>query len=431
MCARPRSPGLGPASEPCYRVGVAQLVGSILAEHLDEAEYLVGALGRAFDSPSHTLDDVADGEEERLLAHVDGLVVAGPGIGASLLEPALLGGPPERAVAAAMVMASADDEALRTALLDRFADCPPELLPAWAEGLARAERLADARLLAGIEGAAAALCLGALALRGVDVGPHALAALDRDTQLGPLALLVRAQPASPARAAELWPAAEKHPDPAVVAAALEVALLAQDRAAWAVIRRACRAAEPLTPLALEVAATIGRPEDVRPLASALEDPRRARDAVFALGFAGLPELIPALLAHLDDPALNPLVGEAYGAITGFDTARAAVPAPPAAPVLPPLEQDDLDADLRPSRDDALDPVDPAAIRQHWAAHQGLFSAGQRHLRGRPLTSAMIVRAVREEPTRRRACWARELWLRTQGRTHVAVRAPTARQKSKT
>lgn len=409
---------------------MSRLVDALLAEHLDEAEYLVGALAQALDSPVHTLDEVADGEEERLYAHVDGLVLAGASIVAPLLLPALTEGPAPRATAAAMALALADSDEVQAQLLEHLGDCPLPLSRAWAEGLARAEaRLSDARLVAGLTAPGAELCAAALALRGVDVGPRVLAALDPDVGLGPFVRLARAAAPDPSLVPRAWPLAEDHPDLDVAEAALELALLARDPAAWSLVGRAARAPERFTPLALQVVATLGKPEEALRAMALLDEPACRRDVVFALGFAGLPEVMERLLSLLDDAALNPLVGEAYAALTGLDLSRVRG-APAAEPdALPPLEEDALDADLRLDRDAALEPVDADRIRAHWAELRGRWSAGQRYLRGRPLTREVLREALLLEPTRRRAVWARALWLSTGGRVHVATQAPTARQRT--
>jgi hypothetical protein len=82
----------------------------------------------------------------------------------------------------------------------------------------------------------------------------------------------------------------------------------------------------------------------------------------------------------------------------------------------------------PSPDAALPLVDPEALRAHWREVRGRLTAGERYARGRPLASVGLSALLESEPTRRRAPWARELWLRSAGRTHVVPSAPTAIQR---
>ncbi len=402
---------------------------SVLEEHFDEAQFLVTRLRRALDSPLYTLDEVAEGDEERLLAHVDGLVVAGPAIVDTMLIPAMLEGPAPAATAAAMAVLGADAPPIREKFFEHAGEMPEELRTAWVEALARSEIIPDTRLIAGVRGRHSKLCLGALAFRGVAVDSHVIDAVDAADAFEELASLLRAQRAQKRHAEQIWPSAEHHAAAYVAGHALEVALLTEDRSAWNAVHRACRSVEPLTALALQIVAALGRPEDVRALTKELEDEARRRNIVFALGFSGLPEIVPAVLGCLDDDALNPVAAEAYAAITGFDPTRArAVVRRPDPDSLPPLEEDDLDADLGLDADAELDAVDAAVLHRHWAENRGRFAQGQRYLRGQVLTAELVAQALIHEPTRRRAFWARELWLRTGGRTHVAVRAGTARQR---
>ncbi len=415
---------------------MARLRDGIVQEHLDEASFLVGALRAALDSPDHTLDEVASGEEERLLAHVDGLVVALELDGAARLErtlaPAALDGG-DVAVAAVAAIASAPDPELRAWSLRMAPEASPTALLAWGEGLARAPGLDDAALvrawLAERGAAAEPILVDALARRGVDVGTRALDVVDPELELGAFVRLTRAHAEGAARSARVWPAAEGHLDPDVVASALELAVLAGDRAAWSFVSAALATPGPMTALAAQLIATLGRPDDVRRLARRLDDAAAREAVLFALGFSGLPEVVDAILGCVDDEATNPRAAEAYAAITGFDAALlGATRARPEPDALPPLEDDDLEAPVLPSPDAALPLVDPEALREHWREVRGRLSAGERYARGRPLAAVGLGALLATEPTRRRAPWARELWLRSAGRTHVVPSAPTASQR---
>ena len=415
---------------------MARLREGIVQEHLDEASFLVGALRAALDSPDHTLDEVATGEEERLLAHVDGLVVALELDGAARLErtlaPAALDGG-DGAVAAVAAIASAPDAELSAWPWRMAAEASPSALLAWGEGLARAPGLDDATLvrawLAERGTAAEPALVDAIARRGVDVGARALDAVDADLDLSVFVRLSRAHVDGVRRAARAWPAALGHPDPDVVTGALELAVLAGDRGAWGHLTAALATPGPDTVLAAQLVATLGRPDDVRRLARRLDD-AGTRDAVlFALGFAGLPEVVDAILGCVDDEATNPRAAEAYAAITGFDAVAArAARAQPEPDALPPLDDDLLEVPVLPSPDAALPLVDPEALRAHWREVRGRLTAGERYARGRPLASVGLSALLESEPTRRRAPWARELWLRSAGRTHVVPSAPTAIQR---
>ena len=70
-------------------VTVPEPLWDIVEEHLDEAEFLWEQWEHALLAPNYTLDELADGPEARLLAHLDGLVVGGPEVARRLLIPTL------------------------------------------------------------------------------------------------------------------------------------------------------------------------------------------------------------------------------------------------------------------------------------------------------------------------------------------------------
>lgn len=59
-------------------IGEEHILWDVVEEHLDEAEFLVEQWCSARVSPDHSLEELRDGPESRLLAHVDGVVVNGP-----------------------------------------------------------------------------------------------------------------------------------------------------------------------------------------------------------------------------------------------------------------------------------------------------------------------------------------------------------------
>ena len=61
----------------------------ICEEHLDEAAFLWDRGERALNAPNYAIGEVAVGPEERLLAHLDGLVLGGQPVADKLLLPAL------------------------------------------------------------------------------------------------------------------------------------------------------------------------------------------------------------------------------------------------------------------------------------------------------------------------------------------------------
>jgi len=108
----------------------------IVEEHLDEAAFLWTQWEHALVSPRYTLADVADGPEERLKAHVDGLVVGREPVAERLLIPALAHDEPEYRFAAASALLASGERAPRAAVLDALAAAGGPALAALARAFA-------------------------------------------------------------------------------------------------------------------------------------------------------------------------------------------------------------------------------------------------------------------------------------------------------
>ncbi|HLT36985.1 MAG TPA: hypothetical protein VK034_11890, partial [Enhygromyxa sp.] len=66
-----------------------EILWDIEEQHLDEAEFLFEIREAACEAPTHSLDDLATGPDQRLLAHLDGLRLAGPLVAERLLLPTI------------------------------------------------------------------------------------------------------------------------------------------------------------------------------------------------------------------------------------------------------------------------------------------------------------------------------------------------------
>lgn len=80
------------------------ILWDVVEEHLDEAAFLWTQWERGLHSPLYKLHTLRDRVEERMLAHLDGLVVGGEAVAQRLLYPALTEGLGGIAFAAAMAL---------------------------------------------------------------------------------------------------------------------------------------------------------------------------------------------------------------------------------------------------------------------------------------------------------------------------------------
>lgn len=393
----------------------------VMEEHLDEAGFLWNLWSRALVSPDYSLGEVADGPEERLLAHVDGLVLGGPAVADRLLVPALAHDEPGVAFSGACALLAAGDEAgrrtvfgalaaagergeiVRTAL--RLSPSPgttTALVAAWPS-LAPTARPAvvEACMLTVSEP-------GRLLDEALNSGQPALvgAALEAAHRLGRLT-------------AELVMYFVQGPDPELSRMALRVGLAAGLAPAWAwALESGRRGAGSDTDDGLLWLAMAGRADEQEPLFAAVGDPVRRAHALWALGFAGRARGAELCLELMDDPACARLAGEAFSAITGLAIAGPhAQPAPPEGDEDPPSE---APADAPGGRGVADLPL-PArdAVAAWWSKERGRFRPDGRYLGGAPVTAELAVEALRTGPMRRRAPIALELGARAGGTAEVA------------
>jgi uncharacterized protein (TIGR02270 family) len=126
---------------------------------------------------------------------------------------------------------------------------------------------------------------------------------------------------------------------------------------------------------------------------------------------------------LDDDELSLLAGEAFCAITGFDPAKAEKKERPEEPEQPPpLEQDDLDADLVPGPEAALPQLDPEKVAAWWRTAEKRFDAKVRYLGGELWSPQAFSHVLRQGSTRRRHALAFAVAVRSKGRIDISTRA---------
>lgn len=395
--------------------------------HLDEASWLWTQWERALLAPDFDLADTA-AVEERLLAHVDGLVEGGSAVAKALLWPALEQGDLSQVYAAMLALAQAGlPLAQLRALLHGTS---PEQHPALQRALQLHEATSPGGLLSLLDAEGAelqALLLEVLVFR--DEAPEGVL---RNFLAHPLcqlkALALRSLHTLPwTESRRLLEEALVSPSSVVRDAAIEVGLTMGARAAWESCRLAMKSAgsEPLVLWAMG-----GSEEDVESLVELLRAPERRADALWALGFSGRVSAAEACLKWMEDEEVARLAGEAFSSITGLHLEGQWVRSEEEPLDQPgPLDEPNLDADLTPRAEDDLPRPDVEAVTAWWRQARGGFERGTRYLMGHALQADVLLTALERGPMRRRHVWARELSLRSKGTCRVVTRALTARQRA--
>lgn len=419
----------GPARRP--------VMWDVIDELFERLDASIAAFLRGHAHPLTTLPEMARGLEKRLLAQLDGLLVAGPEVVQEL--PARLADPlvPERpttaaALALALVTNGLDEAAAR---LLSHGDRSVRLAAARGCSLAASERF---------DAAAATFFAQSTTPEEKGAWLEVLALRDRQPSI-PAALLTSAETDVVAGALRclrgpvptLIPPVERlaeHPEALVREPALRVALAWGRRRAWALCEAQALDSNLLSPLAMTAYAILGGPTHRARLAKTADSRRRVPHVLRALGFSGSLDVVPGLLERLGakDGLEAKVAAQALVAITGLDLRNDVFAAPKASErpdSLPPLEEDDLEADLVPPPEDALAPPNVSAIRKWWNSQEGGLRTSGRLVLGKPRTPETLFDALERGPLGLRVGWATVLHLWSGGRFVLDREAFSGAQRS--
>lgn len=386
-----------------------EILWDVVEEHLDEAAFLWKRWENSLDSPVHSYQDVLRGEQRRLFAHLDGLIVGGAAVAEQLLLPALEKEDREQAAVAALALLNFEQGNYLPQVVEIFSAAQKEeLLDGIGCALEQAEHAGVTRAMIAVAGSAEApaavraRALRVLAFRRADPG---------DTLK---VCFAHADPAIRAAAATAaaCPEGQKYknfvvkaisaPEVEVKDAATATGLILGIKGAWTDTQLVAKSGGPGAASAWLRLALLGGTAERDLISRALKSRDRAQQSavIFAAGFSGWKSVAEICLPLLSDDELGPLAGEAFCAITGLDPAEVELEkAPPEG--LPALEEDDLDADLAEEADAGLPLLDPERVQRWWLAAKPRFADDKRYLGGAPWSRAEVERALTSGPTRRR------------------------------
>lgn len=422
----------------------------IEAEHLEEAAFMLELREVNLDMPNYHLDTLERGPERRLFDHLEGLRRGGPLVIERILRPAVENPDGEALDIAAACLASlpgADHESHERL----FALLGSETSETQRAGARRALQLGvepktDALLTAKLQDRITARLeaqdeLGLSAMldilfhRGATPGPWLASLLVRSH---PELVRAAAQLARQARdtqtLAALGPLAQAE-DPLVSRAALETALIHGMRGAWdAALYWAFTTNEsPSRREALLWVGCLGDAAEHDRLFALFDHSELRRDALWAASYCGRVAAVDRCMATLDDPELGPRAGEVVVAITGLPTTDDRYwfdrPQPDEDESLPPLDADDLEADLTPNPEARLPLPEPGEVRRWWEEARPRFDPARRYLGGSAVDGSTLLHALAHGPLRRRHALAFEVAVRSRGLVQLDTRAWCWRQRA--
>ena len=416
------------------------ILWDVIEEHFDEAEFLFEQWERALHSPEYTLAELGATLEQRLEAHLDGLLIGGRAVAEYLLERELENDTaPTRAVVAALVLLCGEEESVARRVLGAVQDADGPLQEALARALvlsnvARLDWMVLERFRVAQSELEKAVFLEILTGRGVDPGELLPPCFDSDSPR-----LVGAALEALRRFArrEMIAVAERQLQsghPHLQASALKASLTLGSREAWQLCLHLAKATDPDDPHLLLLIATLGQPEDHQILYTQLGNSARLERLLWTLGCCGTIQAGDACLPYLQskDERVAKMAAEAMAWIGGFDLNedefRVSLVEPEEDMTLPPLEEDDLDANLDLDGVDDLPVPNRQAIARWWEANRDRLRRNGRHLFGQPFSPQAMLHALEAAPLWRRHTVALELSMRTGGKQHVSTDAFSSRQR---
>ncbi|MGI9289410.1 MAG: TIGR02270 family protein [Pseudomonadales bacterium] len=179
--------------------------------------------------------------------------------------------------------------------------------------------------------------------------------------------------------------------------------------------------------ALRLIARVMDQKDAQNLFQALaRDKSTMRLAMMGAGISGDPMWIPGLLKHMENPDIQRVAGEAFSTITGVDLAYEELNEDwPEGLEAGPTE-DPADENVAMDEDEDLPWPNRVLLLQWWEENKQHFQPGNRYLCGKPISEQNCINVLHNGFQRQRNAAALELALL--GKPFYETRAPGFRQK---
>jgi uncharacterized protein (TIGR02270 family) len=370
--------------------------------------------------------------DDRLVAHLDGLAVAGEfGWQACLMA---VENPAVGEVFAATVRAIEDRNSTGLDKLLVLAEAVPEL----QVGLLSAFGWVSASLL---QGTIKSLLdspnpfrrwvgIAACAMHSVDPGSVLDQAItDADAQLRARGLRVAGECGRRELLGACVSALADNDAACRFWAARSAALLGERDKAIGVLKDLALQPGPGRPRALRLVLKLVDVAQATELLKALaQDPSNIRLLIQGAGTAGDPHYVPWLIKQMEYLKLSRLAGESFSLITGLDLAYLDLDRKPPENFESGPNDDPDDDNVAMDDDDGLPWPDPVKIQAWWDLNKPRFTEGVRYFMGEPVTQQHCKKVLREDFQRQRIAAAEYLCLLQPGTPLFPTSAPAWRQQ---
>jgi uncharacterized protein (TIGR02270 family) len=380
----------------------------IYEEHLNEAAWLWGIWEESLDSAIYALGDVAVGPEERLLAHLDGLVLGGQRVARKLLIPALAGDDLGGIAAAAWVLLQAEDADHQDLVVESLAAAEPPLRAAIGRAFYLAPRADISRLISHFHAGAPhlrAMVIDIFGPREPDWVREQIDPAMRSGQAPLMAAGLRAIRNLRESTLRDWvTVASQSSDIEVRLEAMRTGLSFAVKTAWNECRVFAGGVGESSRMALGLLATSADPNDRTFVREKAKGEGPGLHALWALGFAGDADSADVLVKTMVDEKKSRVAGEAFSAITGLAiVGDMAKPGQTQGPDVEEVKDEDPPPTVK--SEDSLPQPNVERVKKWWEKERRKFVPGTRYFGGQARSPATLRTAFTTG-----ASWRREVLL---------------------
>ncbi len=388
------------------------IIDSILYQHAEESSFQWLLRDAAVRDPHYTLPDLAD-LEERIDAHLDGLVVAGDASW-PFCEAGLEHKEPGEVFTATYIALDSSKQDWLAKLLEVVAQSPE-----CARGLVSALGWLPKKKLQGYvvnwlkseDPLLRQIGLSACAIQRVDCGGYLALGL-KDSYEGVRARAMRS--IGELRRSDLLPALVEHLESDDLScrfwAAWSATLLGDENGLFVLQTFFERESEFQDRALMLGLRAMDKSAAVNWVREHIDRPDFVRPIIMATGIVGDPVTIPWMISLMQKPQYSRLAGESFSMITGVDLAYEDLDGDQPEGFEAGPTEDPEDEDVAMDPDEELPWPDCQKVSDWWGSNQAGFTVGERYLCGQPITRDQCSKVIKSGYQRQRRAAAIELAL---------------------
>jgi uncharacterized protein (TIGR02270 family) len=403
----------------------------VVDQHVHDAASLATTRLRLVDA-AHVNLKLLDRIDERIAAHLDGIILDGPsGIGIALAELET-GGKAECFLLAALGLASGNAALLEHVrrMSEATVDCTGGLLAAYGWSEPRLLRAEVQGLLRSSHDFDRYLGIAACALHRLDPGLTSARRFEDDSAIVRARAWRTAGEIGKRELVSTAAAAMVDDDPACrFWAAWSAVLLGDTQNALEMLAGVAAVPGPFRARAFQLTLQAKSVERARDWLSRIgRDGADRRWLIRGLGLTGDPAFVPWLIDQMADIQATRIAGEAVSLITGLNLARLDLEVKPPEDFDSGPNDDPNDPNVEMDEDDGLPWPDASKLQAWWHANSQRFHPGIRYFMGQPPSRDQCLQVLRQGFQRQRVVAALHLSLLHPGTPLFECRAPARRQQ---